>query len=479
MNIPKNGIFLITNTIWILFLILLKRRILAAVDLINDDTALITSRTQLRLSLASYNLKKNTDDLKKINKIITDATHGIEKISNISVYDPEGNLVTTIEHQMDSKINNIKDIPNRKFDIQNDANGTKLVIDEILKLNHTTVGYIKITFLLDFLEEMVRDRTGLGKSGEWLFAIRNDNGDAEFVVPLKLSSNAAFNMIIPKERYDIPITQALLGNELIMVDAVDYAGNKVMASTRYIEKLDWAVVAKIDMDEINSITNKNQFYILVFGLTIIIISAIAGAYISGYIHKAIDEGIEEDTRFLNKKNEELRELSIKDSLTELYNRRFFENKLDEEFSKAQRYNYKLSIVFLDIDDFKKINDTYGHPSGDIVLIRIADLLQKCIRKTDQVARIGGEEFCIIMNDCSSENALDFLERLRLQISDMDYIFNGTTINVTCSFGIAEYDESFNNPQDFLDAADSALYKAKRQGKNRIEIYSYDDKSISA
>jgi diguanylate cyclase (GGDEF)-like protein len=125
----------------------------------------------------------------------------------------------------------------------------------------------------------------------------------------------------------------------------------------------------------------------------------------------------------------------------------------------------------DIDHFKKFNDTYGHPFGDIVLKGVAAKLESCVRDIDTAARYGGEEFVLILDKTSHKTAKDLVERIRQAIESMTFRTNeGKDVKVTMSFGIAEYSQHVREIKDLVSWADQALYKAKQKGRNRVEIY---------
>ncbi len=171
--------------------------------------------------------------------------------------------------------------------------------------------------------------------------------------------------------------------------------------------------------------------------------------------------------YLNKKQlEEIRDLSIRDSLTGLFNRRYMEETFLREIDRVIRKNQQLAVIMVDIDGFKVINDTYGHIIGDNVLIRIADLLAKSIRSSDIACRFGGDEFVLIMPECSNEEATIRAESIRMSISQSIFNLEGATIqDITISFGIAELPSNGLTRDELISAADKALYLAKKERKN--------------
>jgi two-component system cell cycle response regulator len=163
----------------------------------------------------------------------------------------------------------------------------------------------------------------------------------------------------------------------------------------------------------------------------------------------------------------LEDLSVRDSLTKLYNHQHYHSRLEEEFSRAQRYNLELSCIFFDIDDFKKINDRYGHITGDIVLRHIARLIKQVTRKSDIPARYGGEEFAICLPNTGRTSVHELAERLLLLIKQLS-IQQLKGENVTVSIGTATYkNDNVTSYGELLHLADKAMYQAKKSGKNRI------------
>jgi diguanylate cyclase (GGDEF)-like protein len=167
-------------------------------------------------------------------------------------------------------------------------------------------------------------------------------------------------------------------------------------------------------------------------------------------------------------NSRLYEDAITDGLTGLYHHRFFEMRLKEEIDRAQRYEYPLSLLMIDIDFFKKINDKHGHLAGDNVLQQLALGFKKSIRLCDLAARYGGEEFAIILPHTNKSNAVKVGERLRLKTSEM----NIQGIKITISIGIGYLDSSTLDIgcNTLIKQADDALYEAKKSGRNRVVMF---------
>lgn len=165
-----------------------------------------------------------------------------------------------------------------------------------------------------------------------------------------------------------------------------------------------------------------------------------------------------------KENEEnLKILSITDPLTQVNNRLKLDSELELELSKAERYNIALTTILIDIDDFKKVNDTLGHLVGDSVLVQVACLLKDNIRLSDTLGRWGGEEFLIICPNTDQEAAKSISEKLRIDIENHKF---SETLSITCSFGVANFQKG-DSSHKLLKRTDDALYLAKKTGKNQV------------
>lgn len=178
----------------------------------------------------------------------------------------------------------------------------------------------------------------------------------------------------------------------------------------------------------------------------------------------------------------LKNAAVIDPLTRCYNRREFKNQLNRNAAGAIRHKTDLSVFMFDLDHFKKVNDTYGHPAGDKVLKEVASLVQNNIRTNDVFARYGGEEFIAILPDTGKQKAMELADRLRRKIADTPISYNGDIINVTASFGIAQMDRHAGVKKIIQDA-DVMLYKAKLNGRNTImpgliKVIPRDDPSAS-
>ena len=170
-------------------------------------------------------------------------------------------------------------------------------------------------------------------------------------------------------------------------------------------------------------------------------------------------------------NARLYTLAITDELTQLFTIRHFQHRMEEEVSRYHRYGQKLSLLMLDIDRFKSVNDRYGHPCGDFVLKELARILKSSVREVDVVARYGGEEFAILLPEADPKAASVVAERIRKAVEAHTFTFDGVSLNITISIGVASCPKDADNVKDLVSFADRALYRAKERGRNRVEIYS--------
>lgn len=187
--------------------------------------------------------------------------------------------------------------------------------------------------------------------------------------------------------------------------------------------------------------------------------------------KARDEletKVKERTLELMEANRKLRELSITDGLTGLFNHRYFMRALEAEYKRAIRYKRSLALLLLDIDHFKNVNDTYGHPCGDLVLKGVAALLRSCLRSADVAARYGGDEIAVILPETSKSKASEVAEKLRRQVEKSSFEWEGNSFSLTCSIGVAAVPEgNIDCWNELLYSADKSLYRAKGKGRNHV------------
>ena len=170
--------------------------------------------------------------------------------------------------------------------------------------------------------------------------------------------------------------------------------------------------------------------------------------------------------------ERVEEMSYTDNLTGLSNQRYFHKRLHEEIDRAKRYQRSLALIIFDMDDLKKINDSYGHLAGDAILRRLGQILRSSIRAIDIIARYGGDEFCVIMPEADQATCKRFMNRLQMKISSSKFRINelDEDLNCTISLGGAIFPDHANDAEKLIFAADMALLKAKEAGRNKFLLY---------
>jgi diguanylate cyclase (GGDEF)-like protein len=178
------------------------------------------------------------------------------------------------------------------------------------------------------------------------------------------------------------------------------------------------------------------------------------------------EAINEELRNANLR---LRELSLTDELTEIGNRRNFDVRMREEINRSSRFGHAFSLLLLDIDQFKRFNDEFGHPQGDAVLRGLGALMRSMSREGDVPCRIGGEEFAFILPETGKADAMAFAERMRRGVEATIMSPDGQR-SITVSLGLAAFPEDGKSPEDLIRAADEALYESKHAGRNRVTAY---------
>jgi len=163
------------------------------------------------------------------------------------------------------------------------------------------------------------------------------------------------------------------------------------------------------------------------------------------------------------------EMTVRDPLTRLHNRRYLDERIKSEFAYAIRHDSALTVLIVDVDHFKNVNDTMGHPAGDAVLRALGAGLQRMVRAEDILARFGGEEFVVVARSIDENGSTIFAERIRRNVESMVIPWGEVRLKITVSIGLAHMGGKYSSPEGLLAAADGALYRAKRSGRNRVEI----------
>jgi len=172
---------------------------------------------------------------------------------------------------------------------------------------------------------------------------------------------------------------------------------------------------------------------------------------------------------LDEVKNQLTVLSLTDDLTGLYNRRYFLEQAEKELSRSQRYEHEFTLLSFDIDDFKSINDRYGHPAGDRVLSAVAEVCREESRESDVLARLGGDEFAVLIPELGQDCALKFTNRLKKLFSETEISYHGHRFHFTVSMGIVSWTPEITDLEAMLYLLDKALYVSKKNGKNRASV----------
>ncbi len=166
-------------------------------------------------------------------------------------------------------------------------------------------------------------------------------------------------------------------------------------------------------------------------------------------------------------HDEIYRLMTVDGLTQVFNKRHFDEVLEREASRSSRYGSDFCLILFDIDHFKQVNDTHGHLAGDAVLHQIGQLMSRRVRRDDLPCRTGGEEFAVLTPETRLEGAVDLAEKLRALVDETAFVFDGKTIPLTISLGVATWTPEMELGEELVKAADAKLYEAKHAGRNRV------------
>ena len=336
----------------------------------------------------------------------------------------------------------------------------------------------------------------LGSAAELLSGFTRNGGREVYVVTdraqLVIGSGAPSPDLM-RQRLAAKAFDALRTREGERIEYRDHTDREVVGILRPVSGSRWAVLAQVPVVEafaqVARLRNAAIGIVLVLGLGIGGLAYLLGRFIvrpldrlttgaaavaGGDLGVAIPATGSGEVAYLTRVfndmvtrlregREELERLSITDALTKLYNRRHLMMRLDEEGRRARRTDRPFTVLMLDVDHFKKFNDTYGHHAGDEVLAGVAAVFEECVREVDCAARYGGEEFVILLPETTAEGGVDVTRRIRERLAAET--FPGG--RVTLSIGVAEFPADGETPEFVLRAADAALYRAKREGRDRV------------
>jgi diguanylate cyclase (GGDEF)-like protein len=223
----------------------------------------------------------------------------------------------------------------------------------------------------------------------------------------------------------------------------------ILISSRYIPRFNWFLIVEQDemtvLKDIRAAMYSNLLAGLVVTIFIIIIVVVAVNHFQGKLER----------------------LAVTDELTGLHNRRHFLQRLEREALRSERYGHQISLLMIDVDHFKSINDNHGHQAGDVALKLLARTMNGSLRQVDSLGRLGGEEFGALLPETSRDKAVEIAERIRLAVESNPLKLPGQSLTLTVSIGVASYDQNAAGPEEMLKSADSSMYEAKKQGRNRV------------
>ncbi len=296
----------------------------------------------------------------------------------------------------------------------------------------------------------------------------------QFFIAEKDEENVRFHMGSPKlmkgpvpyeKLLGKPMGMALQGNTDVLKTR-DHMGSPILCSFTYVPSVGMGIVAKLLLKDLRRPFVRSALFTCTGALVLLLLS---GLVMKKRVSPLVTR-LEEQHLELKYMNEHLHTLATTDALTQLFNRQHFNEQIHAGLLVANRYHRSLSLILMDIDHFKNINDSLGHLTGDTVLNKISGLLQNRVRKSDIVARWGGEEFAVLLNETGEEDACSIARELCDTIAAHDF---DVDLQVTCSFGVAVYTRH-ETTEALIGRADQALYQAKRAGRNQVVFQAYFD-----
>lgn len=449
--------------------------------------------------------------------------HVDNRISNfIKDRDISGVYIVGIDKKIIAKAINDKTIAMRELDLKAFEEGKKgvhfsdIYIDNergkhfymtisapLYDMNQTLIGVVALETVADYFFDQVQDRNGLGVSGETL--IGKKSGDTVlFLNALKYDKKAVLSKKVKMgDSVALPIQKAssgLVGSGI----STDYRGAKVFAAWRGIKMVNWGIVAKIDSSEVLKPMAEVRKGIAITGLMLLAFGVVASLFLAkvltnpiGNLKKQIQEirsgnldykavvGSTDEMSMLSRdiseianemkekaeSTEKIEHQARHDQLTGLVNRRALNDKIARAIATAKHSDLVFGLLFVDLDGFKPINDTFGHDVGDLLLKEVAVRLGGCVRSNDTVARYGGDEFVLLIDDIKSKESLSRIAESILAQFGGNFQLSGNSIVVGASIGISLYPKDGVTTESLIKAADEAMYIAKQSGKNHFVYYS--------
>ncbi len=304
-------------------------------------------------------------------------------------------------------------------------------------------GYIVLEVDMNVIYGFISDNTGLGSTGETFLVKKIPDDGFLFISPLLYDPHAILN----KKAAAFTPT----GKEIN--ESVDYRGNKVLAVGQDIPFLNWELITKINKQEVfASITNIRTLFFTICLLILILVVLGSLLFTEGILNQI----------------QKLQVMTIHDPLTGVLNRRGFQDVLSKTFAMIQRMGISVHVLLLDLDDFKQINDRHGHGAGDAMLVAVTQMIQQTVRQTDYIARVGGDEFMVLLLDSREGDAVKVADKIRMAVAQTSVgVSFGDIVKTTCSIGIVPLGDKPVSIDELLQKLHLSLHLCKSEGKNRI------------
>ncbi len=304
------------------------------------------------------------------------------------------------------------------------------------------IGYIVLEVDMNVIYDFISDNTGLGSTGETFLIKKIPGNEFLCISPLLYDYQAILNKKMVLQEADKKINES-----------IDYRGNVVLAVWQDIPFLNWELITKIDKQEVfASISNIRTIFFVICLLILIII--VLGSVL--FAEAILDPF------------QKLQAMTIHDPLTGVLNRRGLQDILSKTLAVSQRMRISVQVILLDLDNFKQINDRHGHGVGDAILVEVTQQIRQTVRQTDHVARVGGDEFIVLLLDSREGDAVKVADKVRMAISQISLsIAQGDIVKVTCSIGIVPLGDKPETVNALLQKLHQSLHLSKSEGKNRI------------
>jgi diguanylate cyclase (GGDEF)-like protein len=410
-------------------------------DLANQSA----SRTAIRKKQVAYlNASVSLDDLIAFSKPkLADAMRANKDMVGISRFDPTGLLLFSVGEPLPVGIAASCDLTN--------LDRIRLLRPVLFGTNQRRLIYCSPIF----------DREA-GRVGTDILIMKDDSIRQVINAPYQHENNSIISGIVsngeiiywPDTQYD-PVDKRVLKT---FIETNDATPGYIIRS-KQLEQDDWNVYVVVNRERFFAEIKQQQLILLaVIGAVAVLLFALTIVALRPIIRTLSNE-------------KKLLELSQRDGLTGLYNQTHMQELLDCELARASRYSQQLSIIMLDIDHFKQINDTYGHQAGDEALKKLTIVLNHCTRIQDTTARYGGEEFMLILPETGTGGARLFAERLRETVAATQFTYGKAAFSFTISLGIVSYSAAMGpvEKRSLIEMADTALYKSKKEGRNRLTV----------